>query len=468
MSWFRLSCFVLMAWCVNSASATSVTPSYTVSSPDGRILVAFSLADARATYSVSVGGKEILRPSRLGVVRDDADFTANIDVTANYEKRAAKLEKVEDRYELLTSKRRQNVYRANRRVLEVQTAAGARMDIEFQVSNDGFAFRYVFPETDAKIHRISREASSFNFLPGTRGWLQPIAPARSGWNESNPSYEEYYERDIPAGQPSLQGGAWVFPALFRSSAGGATRGCWSARPACDATTAARGCWRRAAAREYFIDFPGPLETSNGGAVTPESTLPWTTPWRFVVIGDLKTIAESTLGTDLADPPAKGFKTTAPGPGKASWSWPLLGDDKTVVKVQKRFVDYAAEMGWQYTLVDSAWDRQIGYDGLKELVEYGAAEEREDPHLVQLGRRVEHHAADAARSHVRPRDAARRDAEDQGPRHRRREGGFLRGRCAVDDRVLPRHSRGRRAHRARRSTFTAPRCRAAGSARIRIS
>ena len=42
----------------------------------------------------------------------------------------------------------------------------------------------------------------------------------------------------------------------------------------------------------------------------------------------------------------------------------------VVKVQKRFIDYAAEMGWQYTLVDSAWDRQIGYDGLKELVEYG--------------------------------------------------------------------------------------------------
>ena len=46
------------------------------SSPDGRIVVAFSLADARATYSVSVGGKEILRRSRLGVVRDDADFTA--------------------------------------------------------------------------------------------------------------------------------------------------------------------------------------------------------------------------------------------------------------------------------------------------------------------------------------------------------------------------------------------------------
>ena len=78
-----------------------------------------------------------------------------------------------------------------------------------------------------------------------------------------------------------------------------------------------------------------------------------------------------------------------------------------MKVQKRFIDYAAEMDWQYTLVDSAWDRQIGYDGLKELVEYARAEEREDPHLVQLGRRVEHHAADAARSHgTIPRRGAR--------------------------------------------------------------
>jgi hypothetical protein len=216
MSLFRLSLIAAVMLSAGPASAASVVPSFTVSSPDGRVVVVATLADARATYTVSVGGKEILRQSRLGLVREDADFTSNIAVTANFEKRAAKLEKVEDRYLLLTSKRRQNVYRANRRVMEVQTQSGARMDIEFQVSNDGFAFRYAFPETSAAVHKISRETSSFNFLAGTHGWLQPIAPARSGWNETNPSYEEYYERDIPVGQPSLQGGAWVFPALFRS------------------------------------------------------------------------------------------------------------------------------------------------------------------------------------------------------------------------------------------------------------
>ena len=349
-----------------ATAAKSLIPQVVVPSPDGRLAVTVTVGDGQASYTVAAGGREILRKSSLGVVRDDADFTQGLNVTANYSSRVAQLEKVEDRYELQNSKRRQNVYRANRVVIETATAAGNRMDIEFQVSNDGFAFRYVFPETDANLRRIVRETSSFNFLAGTRGFLQPIAPARSGWNETNPSYEEYFERDIPVGQPSLAGGAWVFPALFKSgdtwllvSEAGLRRNYCGSR--------LLASWR---STEYFIDFPGVREISHGGPATPESTLPWITPWRLAVVGSLKTIVESTLGTDLADPPAPDFKTTASGPGKASWSWPLLGDDNTVVAVQKKFIDYAAQMGWQYTLVDSAWDRQIGYDGLKELVEYG--------------------------------------------------------------------------------------------------
>ena len=37
---------------------------------------------------------------------------------------------------------------------------------------------------------------------------------------------------------------------------------------------------------------------------------------------------------------------------------------TTYDVQKRFIDYAAEMNWPYCLVDALWDKQIGYDGLE--------------------------------------------------------------------------------------------------------
>lgn len=358
--WISMICFAGAA-----AHAMSLVPQATVSSPDGHLVVTVTVSDGQASYTVASNGREIIRRSRLGVVRDDADFTHGLGVTANYPKRVAP-QRVVDRYELVNNKRRHNVYEANRIVIETQTAAGKRMDVEFQVSNDGYAFRYVFPESDAALRRISREVSSFNFLPGTRGFLQPIAPARSGWNESNPSYEEYFQRDIPVGEPSMLGGAWVFPALFRSgdtwllvSEAGLRRNYCGSRLLAP--------WRSS---EYSIVFPDEREISRGGPATPESTLPWTTPWRFVVVGSLKTVVESTLGTDLADAPPEGFTTTASGPGKASWSWPLLGDDQTIVPVQKQFIDYAADMGWNYTLVDSAWDRQIGYDGLKQLVDYG--------------------------------------------------------------------------------------------------
>jgi hypothetical protein len=349
-----------------TAQAMSLIPQAGVSSPDGRLLVTVTVSDGQASYTVSAGGREIIRRSRLGVVRDDADFTQGLSVTANYPARIARKDRVVDRYELVNNKRRLNVYEANRLVVETQTTAGNRMDIEFQVSNDGYAFRYVFPETDGKLRKISREVSSFNFLEGTHAFLQPIAPARSGWHESNPSYEEYYQRDIPVGELSLMGGGWVFPALFH------TDKTWML--VSETGLRRNYCGSRIIAplqgTEYTIQFPTAAESSRHGPGTPESTLPWTTPWRFVVIGSLKTIVESTLGTDLADPPPKDFKTTASGPGKASWSWPLLGDDQTIVPVQKQFIDYAAQMGWNYTLVDSAWDKQIGYDGLKELVDYG--------------------------------------------------------------------------------------------------
>src|SRR5689334_2622355 len=135
---------VLACWMVASgAGATPVVPQGVISSPDGRIVVVVNVR-GEVTYTVRLDNREVLRTSKLGLVRDDADFSRDLGVTANYPQRINQLEKVEDSYDLATIKRRHNVYRANRRVLEVQTLQGARMDIEFQVSNDGIAFRYVF------------------------------------------------------------------------------------------------------------------------------------------------------------------------------------------------------------------------------------------------------------------------------------------------------------------------------------
>ena len=111
----------------------------------------------------------------------------------------------------------------------------------------------------------------------------------------------------------------------------------------------------------------------GGALLAQAATGLRTPWRVLAIGSLATIMDSTLGTDLAAP-AIAFDTAKVLPGHAAWSWGLLKDDATVYGVQKDFIDYAADMRWNYVLVDADWDRKIGYEKIAELASYAAAKD----------------------------------------------------------------------------------------------
>ncbi len=352
--------FIGLLVCSCATGSKDAAQSSSVASPDGRLMAEVHLDPAGAPrYSVRLNGQVVLAESRLGLVRDDADFSKGLRLVS-----VSSATPVHDRYEILTAKRRLNNYVANRKVYHLQTVDGRKMDVIFQVSNDGVAFRYFFPETSATTHKLIDEVSSFHFLPGTKAWLQPIAVAKTGFAQTNPSYEEYYQKEIAAGVPSPTGAGWVYPALFRS---GDT---WLL--VSEAGLGRNYCGTRLRSEspdgEYSVGFPDPREIIPGGPANPESKLSWLTPWRLIVIGDLKTITESTLGIDLADPPAK-RADVADLPGKASWSWPLLGDSQTTYATQKRFIDYAADMGWRYCLIDALWDKQIGYDKIKELVDY---------------------------------------------------------------------------------------------------
>lgn len=347
----------LYAGAVGTASGQRAS---VVESPNRRIKVDFRLDDSGVPrYALRLDGRPVLLDSRLGLVRDDDDFTRGLRLVS-----ASRTESVRDDYEILTAKRRVNSYRANRRVFRLQSAAGRRVDVVFQVSDDGAAFRYFFPGAGGEVRRLTEEVSSFRFPAGTRAWLQPMSVARSGWEKTNPSYEEFYEKDIPAGTPSTLGAGWVYPALFRA---GET---WVLLS--EAAVGRNYCGTRlrhaSPGGEYTVGFPDARESGPAGPVNPESKLPWLTPWRVVVVGSLKTVAESTLGIDLADAP-KASASPPPEPGKASWSWPLLGDAQTKYDTQRRFIDYAADMGWRYCLIDALWDKQIGYEKVKELIDY---------------------------------------------------------------------------------------------------
>ena len=328
-----------------------------VTSPDKRISVTIDNAKAgRLQYEVARDGAPVLLPSTLGMRLDGADFSERLSIAA-----AGRVARITDNYQMAVGKKKDISYAANERSFTILNAKKQKMTVVFRVSNDGVAFRYL---VDGARNKVLDEMTTFAFDRSAKAWLQPTAPAQSGWSNVNPSYEEHYLREIAVGTPAPMKAGWVFPALFRS---GET---WVAITEAGMDGSYQGSRLETESKggEYKIGAPQAPEVFTGGALLADVKGRLVTPWRVIALGALPTLMESTLGTDLAAPAIK-FDAAKVKPGHASWSWALLKDDATVYEVQKKFIDYAADMQWDYTLVDADWDRKIGYEKLAELVAY---------------------------------------------------------------------------------------------------
>ncbi|MBR4433687.1 MAG: glycoside hydrolase family 97 N-terminal domain-containing protein, partial [Bacteroidaceae bacterium] len=138
---------------VSSALAEEVT----VSSPDGKLTVIVTDADATPTYSVTYEGQTVITPSPLGIHTDLHQLYTDMSLTET------KTATVTDDYTLDRCKTSSVHYEANqllatftntnapapatgnRRPNGPRSNSGA-FTIEFQVSNNNIAFRYIIPE----------------------------------------------------------------------------------------------------------------------------------------------------------------------------------------------------------------------------------------------------------------------------------------------------------------------------------
>lgn len=335
----------------------------TLESPGGNIIVSMHVSsDGKASYSVFLNEEPVIENSSLGIIREDGDFFTGMKLDS-----VSRVTAVQESYSLLYGKKKEAHYKANRRISHLSNASGGQMDVIFQVSDDGAAFCYSFPENSDAVKNITSEKTSFSFVAGTTGWIQPRAASKSGWNQCNPSYEEHYLEEVLLDSIRPDNNGWVFPALFR------TGNCWInlTENWPDRNYCGSHLNKGEGANEMVIAFPEHLEGFTGGVVYPQSTLPWTTPWRIITLGSTPgVIIESTHGTDLAKPPVKSdFSYVMPG--RASWSWALMKDGSVNFEMQKDFINYASEMGWEYCLVDVNWDTTIGWDKLADLARLAA-------------------------------------------------------------------------------------------------
>jgi alpha-glucosidase len=254
-----------------------ISPKQAVSSPDGQTTVRFRLSEAGVPqYAVTQDGEPVIAWSDMGFETTgtntkDGWFFAGCERTSS-----------DNQWETVWGEERLITDKHNELTLHLQQAQGTKMDIRFRAFDDGFAFRYLFPEPDPQ-RVITDERTEYRFVADPQAWSIP-------WRT------EYYE------------GLWTKAPLSAKT-----------DTLCSPVTLEMPNGRYAFVHEAALtDYPaqnlfmqdGALRTYLtpwllGGETTPiKAYIPKTfaTPWRMVILArDLKTMVASRIMLNLNEP-----------------------------------------------------------------------------------------------------------------------------------------------------------------------
>ena len=366
----------------SASVAASAQPSIAaISDPDGMTTVYIGSTDGVAWYSVDHGEGLSMPASRLGLKTDAFDWSYlefavfhNDEIVVDYEMDRIKTSKVN--------------HRASTGTATFVNPEGQKLLVEFVVSRNDVAFRYLLPKSgETGSVRVLDELTEFNFLDSeeegrVETFLTPQSHAMVDWKRTKPSYEEYYGLGKHVSEKSEFGHGYTFPGLFKvgkhgwvliSETGVDSKYCGSRLSDSKLSITDNAGTSNDASDDklyysYKIEFPMPEENNGNGTVEPAFSIPGATPWRTITLGEtLHPIVETTVAWDLVDPlyeTGHEYKY-----GKGTWSWIVWQDASINYNDQIKYIDLAAAMDFEYVLVDSWWDSNIGKDGITELIAY---------------------------------------------------------------------------------------------------
>ena len=350
---------ILAAACV-LAAFQSFAEERSFTSPDGKIQVIVNDNAGKPTYSVNYDGVQFILPSPLGLNTSMGEYVSGMTLLP--EKEAPKL--IEEQYSVKTIKQSQVDYKATEAVFTFAKEDRPVFDVIFRVSDRDVAFRYMmYPHRDTRSAVIFSEATGFQLSSSATSFLCPQVKPGGGFAGTYPSYETSYTLDEPVGKNGW-GEGYTFPCLFKNEDKG-----WILISETGVSSAY--CASRLLGHEgglYTIGFPQEGENNGNGSAFAGIPLPGYTAWRTITLGTtLAPIMETTVPFDVVEPLYEASKEYVYGAG--SWSWIIGMDGSTVYDVQKQYIDFTAEMGYQTVLIDALWDTQIGREKIADLAAY---------------------------------------------------------------------------------------------------
>lgn len=330
--------------------------------PDSRLVASLELKDGVPFLGVTYKGKVFLEPSPLGLETSIGNLASGLSGAGSITR------SIDESYTLPHGKVRDVSHRANELTARFTNGAKGALEIIVRAGVHDVAVAYRIPAEGKHRVTILRETTAFNLPNNATAFVTPQAKAGDGFAGSKPSYEEPYDLDQPVGTKSSTGLGFTFPALFRVGGDG-----WMLLSETGVSSGYAGTRLADPSPDgiYPISFPEAAENGGIGEATVTGALPLLTSWKTITVGEtLAPIVETTVATDVVAPlypPSREYV-----PGRATWSWLLWQDPSMNLADQQKFIKLAADLGYEYILIDALWDKNIGRAKMAELVKEAAA------------------------------------------------------------------------------------------------
>lgn len=338
-----MTCFPPYTRQAFAAMGTQVT----IKSPDGHVRLLIKTDHGVLTYSVTLNNSIAIEPSPMGLVINGKKLGTDVSLgkTQTYT--------VNESYPTL-GVHNMAVNHCNGTKITVNSdGKSLPFILDTRVFNDGVAFRYLVANQGDAI--IDKDVTQFNIPYGAIVWSQPNIKYYEG------RYTKKNIADIKAGEPAG-------PPLTIELAG--------------------NTGYAAITEGGLIDFAGMslIADGNNGFTAnltgiAKKTGDIESPWRIIEVGkELNTLVNCDMITNVSSAYDRilfpqGVNTDWVKPGRSVWSW-LAKTRSITPDNMKHFTDLAAQLGFEYNLVDEGWGNwkdstRDKWAMMKELVDYSA-------------------------------------------------------------------------------------------------
>ena len=248
---------------------------------------------------------------------------------------------VKDSYTMIGGKRRECSNEANETTYLYIDNIGRQQSLTVRAYNDGVAFHYAL---DGLQHtRPTEELTTYRIPEGTKRWMQK-------WTEP---YEEFFPLATTGEKENRR---WGYPALIQPS------------DKVFALISEAGIERWNSASSLHNDRNRERYRVVMDENVQNTTGRWTSPWRVIIVGNLKDVVASTLVTDVCEP-CRISDTSWIKPGSVSWIYWAYNHGSNDYQIIRQYVDMAVDMHWPYVLIDAEWDEMKNGGSIEDAIRY---------------------------------------------------------------------------------------------------